>query len=175
MPNDCTDGGIEVDEAVLTELREHETQHGPHMIRVLERHHPEYHPGIPLELLNAYAERLGYDVALSDRDIERKTVDDESWREGDVYYRIGGNVSAYPPTWHERFDEGDLRALVEVMLEETGRTELRRDEVLLAAESIAGMDRRSSESLLTEYRESGRLEVEPYQNPEALVYLPEPG
>ncbi|WP_101295669.1 hypothetical protein [Halegenticoccus soli] len=171
-PNDTGDRAA-VDEAVLAELREHETQHGPHIVRVLERHHPEYHPGIPLELLNAYAERLGYDVELSDRDIERKTVDDAAWRDEDVYYRIGGNISAYPPSWHERFDEEEtLRSLVEIMREQTGKDAIERDDLLLAVESIAGLTRPESDGMLTEARERGELEVEPYQNPEALVFLP---
>lgn len=158
-----------VDERVLTELREHESWHGSYLLRGIERHHPETHPGIPLSLFDAYAEQLGYDVEQSHEDVAAKVVDDAEWVDDDAYYRVGDNVSAYPSSWHEAYAESGFRGLVLRMRSQMQR-DVRRDEVLLAAESIAGISRREADALLTEARKAKKVILQPRTNPEAFVY-----
>jgi hypothetical protein len=169
MASADTPGPGAVDETALAELRTHETWHGPHLIRGIERHHPETHPGIPLSLFDAYAERLGYDVARSRADVEAKLVDDTEWQSEGVYYRVGDNVSAYPTSWHDQYEEGDIRGLVATMRLQLDR-DVSRDELLRALESIAGVDRRTADAMLTEARKARRVIVQPRTNPEAFVY-----
>lgn len=169
MSSANTPGSNPVDEAALAELRTHETWHGPHLIRGIERHHPETHPGIPLSLFDAYAERLGYDVARSHADVEAKLVDDTDWQSENVYYRVGDNVSAYPPSWHDQYHESGIRGLVAIMRHQLDR-DVSRDDLLRALSSIAGVDRRTADAMLTEARKARRVVVRPRTNPEAFVY-----
>lgn len=169
MASSDTPGKNEVDDAALGELRTHETWHGPHMIRGIERHHPETHPGIPLSLFEAYAERLGYDVERSRADVEDKLVDDTEWQSDDVYYRVGDNVSTYPQRWHDQYHESGIRGLVAIMRHQLGH-DVRRDELLLAVGAIAGVDRRMADAMLTAARREQQVVVRPRTNPEAFVY-----
>lgn len=169
MMSTDTPGPNAVDETALAELRTHETWHGPHLIRGIERHHPETHPGIPLTLFDAYAERLGYDVDRSHADVEAKLVDDTDWQSADVYYRVGDHVSAYPASWHDQYEAGGLRGLIGTMRRQLGH-DVSRDELLRALGAIAGVDRRTADALLTDARKRKQVVVRPRTNPEAFVY-----
>lgn len=164
-----TPNPTKVDEAVLAELREHEAWHGSYLLRGIERHHPETHPGVPLSLFEAYAERLGYDVEQSRDDVEAKVVEDTEWVDDDAYYRVGDNISAYPQSWHEAYEASGLHGLVLTMRTQMQR-DVRRDEVLLAVESIVGMGRRGADALLTQARKAKEIALRPRTNPEAFVY-----
>lgn len=160
----------EVDREVFRELQAHETQHWPHIVRFVERHHPEYHPGVPEGLVDAYAAALDNDPEAENRNIGARLVDGDVWQSDEAYYRIGDNVSAYPASWHDRYAETEsLAALVEIMDEQMGR-DIVRNELLLALESIAGIERRRADGMLTAARRRGDVIVEPYTNPEAFVY-----
>lgn len=169
MASDNTPGSETVSEQALAELRSHETWHGPHLIRCIERHHSEVHPGIPLSLFDAYAEQLGYDAARSRADVEKKVVDDERWESDAVYYRIGDNVSAYPTTWHRQYERDGIRGLVMVMRQQLER-DVQRGDLLLALEAIAGVDRPTADAMLTTARREKLVVVQPRTNPEAFVY-----
>ncbi|SEO44098.1 hypothetical protein SAMN04487948_102433 [Halogranum amylolyticum] len=169
MTSTDTPGPGGVDDTALAELRAHEAWHGPNLIRGIERHHPETHPGIPLALFDAYAERLGYDVDRSHADVEAKLVDDTEWQSDAVYYRVGDHVSAYPASWHDQYEEGGLRGLVGEMRRQLGH-DVSRDELLRALGSIAGVDRRTADAMLTDARRRERVVVRPRTNPEAFVY-----
>jgi hypothetical protein len=164
-----TPGPNAVDDEALAELRSHEAWHGPYIVRSIERHHPETHPGIPLSLFDAYTERLGYDVERSRADVEERVVDEPDWQDDDVYYRVGNNVSAYPESWHSQYEESGIRGLVAIMRHQLGR-DVRRDELLLAVEAIDGVDRRMADAMLTAERKEKRVVVRPRTNPEAFVY-----
>ncbi|SFL00702.1 hypothetical protein SAMN04487950_1899 [Halogranum rubrum] len=169
MASDNTPDRERVNEQALAELRSHETWHGPHLIRSIERHHSETHPGIPLSLFDAYTERLGYDAIRSRADVEEKVVDDENWQSEAAYYRIGDNVSAYPVTWHRHYEDGGVRGLVGVMQQQLGH-DVQRGDLLLALEAIAGVDRPTADAMLTTARRERQVVVQPRTNPEAFVY-----
>ncbi len=159
-----------VDGEVFREFQSHETQHWPHIVRFVERHHPEYHPGVPEGLVEAYAAALDNDADAEEHDIEARLVDGAEWHSDEAYYRIGDNVSAYPASWHERYAETEsIAALVEIMDDQMGR-DIIRNELLLAMEAIAGLERRQADGMLTAARRRGDVIVEPYTNPEAYVY-----
>lgn len=154
------------------------------LVRYLERHHPVEGPGVPRDLVEAYAEELEYDPDRLRASLDHRLTDARTWQPGDRLYEVEGNLSIYPPSWHERLAEStDLSKYVEVMLEsvkapegvEVARSDrgVTQDDLITAVEIIAGMDRDSVQELLTDQRREGMVVLYAFQNPEEVVRLPE--
>jgi len=153
------------------------------LVEYLERHHPVEGPGVPRDLVEAYADELNYDRERFDTSLDDRLTDARSWQPGDRLYRIDGNVSVYPPLWHERLvDTTDLADYVDVMLEsvkapegvEVDRSDLgvSQADLLTAVEIIGEIDRGEAKSLLKNQRLEGSIVLYAFQNPEELVRLP---
>lgn len=174
-----------VDPDLVENLAHHDEYHTVReLVRYLERHHPVEGPGVPRELVEAYADELDYDRDRLTTALDERSTDSRTWEPGDRLYRVDGNLSIYPASWHERLaDTTDLAAFVEVMLEgvrapegvEVSRGDLgvQQDELVTAAEIIAEMDRDDVHGLLQAQRVAGDVVMYAFQNPEELVRLPE--
>ncbi|WP_423743432.1 hypothetical protein V5735_10240 (plasmid) [Haladaptatus sp. SPP-AMP-3] len=172
-----------VDEKLVDDLslRDREYQIDD-FVTYLERHHHGEEPGISMECLDAYADALGYDRDRTHALLEERLTDSSTWTPGNNLYRVGENVSVYPPSWHEQLsDTIDIAEYVRVMLEEkvaaTGRLPPARrgvpqPDVLTAIEIFADLDREMGEDLLKKQRQEGSIVVFASQNPEDLVRLP---
>lgn len=178
---------VSVETDLANELSHHDEYFtARELVRYLERHHPVEGPGIPGDLLEAYADELDYDRDRFDASLQDRLTDARSWQSGNRIYRIGDNVSIYPQSWHERLaDTTDLAEYVEVMLEsvrapdgvEMDRDDLgvAQDDLLTVVEIIGGMDRGEARSLLKNQRLEGAIVMYAFQNPEELVRLPKNG
>ncbi|MCO8253626.1 hypothetical protein NKF26_07410 [Haladaptatus sp. AB618] len=152
-------------------------------VRYLERHHHGEKPGLSRERIDAYADALDYDKDRTNALLEERLMDSETWMPGNNLYRVEGNVSIYPPSWHEQLDDTiDLVEYVRVMLAEkeakTGRLNpaqrgVPQPDMLTAIEIFADLDREMGEQLLQKQRQEGSIVIFASQNPEDLVRLPE--
>ncbi|UPV74120.1 hypothetical protein M0R89_16465 [Halorussus limi] len=174
--------------AVDTDLADELSRHDEYftareLVEYLERHHPVEGPGVPRDLVEAYADELEYDRERFDTSFEDRLTDARSWQPGNRLYRVSENVSIYPPSWHEQLaDTTDLSDYVDVMLEsvrapegvEVARGDLgvAQDELLTAVEIIGDVDRSTSKNLLKNQRLEGSLVLYAFQNPEELIRLP---
>ncbi|NEU56824.1 hypothetical protein [Halorussus sp. MSC15.2] len=154
------------------------------LVRFLERHHAVEGPGVPRDLVEAYAEELEYDLDRLRTSLDDRQTDARTWQSGERLYNIDGNVSIYPPSWHEQLaGTTDLPNYVEVMLESVRAPEgveidqsdlgVSQEALLTAVEIIGGIDRGSARELLRSQRLEGNLVLWAFQNPEELVRLPE--
>ncbi|WP_276300638.1 hypothetical protein [Halorussus lipolyticus] len=174
-----------VDSDLANELSHHDDYFtARELVRYLERHHTVEGPGVPGDLLEAYADELEYDRDRFDSSLENRLTDARSWQSGERLYRIGDNVSIYPQSWHERLaDTTDLAEYVEVMLESVRAPEgveieredlgVSQEDLLTAAEIIGEMDRAEARRLLKNQRLEGSIVMYAFQNPEEVVRLPE--
>lgn len=174
-----------VDSDLVEDLAHHDEYFtATELVRYLERHHPIEGPGVPRDLVEAYAEELDYDLDRLRTSLDDRLTDARTWQPGDRLYEVDGNVSIYPPAWHERLaDTTDLSTYVEVMLEsvkapegvEMDRRDLgvAQDDLVTAVEILAGLDRESARELLGDQRREGALVLYAFQNPEEVVRLPE--
>lgn len=174
-----------VDERLVDDLslRDREYQIDD-FIRYLERHHHGDEPGLSRELIDAYADALGYDREHTDVLLEERLTDSPTWIPGNNLYRVGENVSVYPSSWHEQLAGTiDLAEYVRVMLEGKIAGEGRRltraqrgipqPDILTAVEIFADLDHEMAEELLKKQRLEGTIVIYASQNPEDLVRLPE--
>ena len=178
---------VSVDSDLANELSHHDDYFtARELVQYLERHHPVEGPGVPRDLVEAYADELDYDRDRFDTSLDDRLTDARSWQSGNLLYRIDGNVSIYPAEWHDRLaDTTDLAEYVEVMLEsvrapdavEIEREDLgvSQDDLLTAVEIIGELDRGEARRLLKNQRLEGALVMYAFQNPEELVRLPSDG
>ncbi|WP_135828624.1 hypothetical protein [Halorussus halobius] len=154
------------------------------LVRYLERHHPVEGPGVPRDLVEAYAEELDYDRDRFETSLDDRLTDAETWQPGERLYEVDGDLSVYPPSWHQQLaDTTDLAAYVEVMLEsvrapegvevERDRLGIRQADLLTAVEIIADVDRSRAAQMLRDQRLAGDVVLYAFQNPEEIVRLPE--
>ena len=152
-------------------------------VKYLERHHHGEEPGLSRERIDAYADALGYDGERTTVLLEERLTDSRTWMPGNNLYRVGENVSIYPPSWHEQLaDTIDLAEYVRVMLAEkeakSGRLTpaqqgISQPDILTAIEIFADLDREMGEQLLAKQRKEGSIVIYASQNPDDIVRLPE--
>lgn len=175
---------VSVDPDLAENLSNHrESLSAREFVRYLERHHQAEGPGVPRELVEAYADELDYDRDRLTTSLDDRSTDSPTWQPGDRLYRIGGNLSIYPRSWHDRLaDTTDLSEFVEVMLEsvkapegvevERGDLGVTQDHLITAVEIIAEMDRDDIHDLVKDQRVAGDIVLYAFQNPEEIVRLP---
>ncbi|MFB6107908.1 MAG: hypothetical protein ABEJ82_03580 [Haloplanus sp.] len=176
---------VTVDDALVSDLSEHdEYVTARTLVETLERNHVAEGPGVPREVVDAYAEALEFDRERFDRSLAARVTEGRTWQPGDRIYEVDGNLSIYPESWHERLaDTTDLVDYVEVMVESVrapAGVEVPRDELgvvqeklITAVEIIGGLDRNAVRGLIKKHRLDGTLVLYAFQNPEELVRLPE--
>ncbi|WP_137287068.1 hypothetical protein [Halorussus salinisoli] len=176
---------VSVDTDLADELSHHDDFFtARELVQYLERHHPVEGPGVPRDLVEAYAEELEYDRDRFETSLDDRLTDARTWQPGDRLYRIDGNLSIYPVSWHERLaDTTDLSEYVNVMLEsvkapeavELDRSDLgvTQDDLLTAVEIIGEMDRGAARKTLKNQRLEGSIVLYAFQNPEEIVRLPQ--
>lgn len=162
-------------------------------VGLIEQDHPHEGPGVPRELLDAYAAAIVDDlgpfapfaVDQVDRLLDLHRTDSDVWLDSAVYEVEPDRISLYPPTWHERLrGETDPREYVVVMRDEIaaarGYTTRGRDapgvpkeQLIDAMVTLGGVDRHAATGRIREMRVNGDLLLFPFQNPEADVQLPE--
>lgn len=175
---------VEIDDRIVDDISVHdESFEFPDLVRYLERHHVDGEAGVARETIEAYARELGYDLDRLDDDIQSRLTDATSWEPGSKLYRVGDNLSVYPPSWHETLsDPSDLRPLIKRMQEEVEKSEgmwmtvtedgVSEHSVLLATEAIADIDRHKGERILKRHRQAGEIRTTADQNPEGTVRVP---
>lgn len=178
---------VSVDPNLVERLAHHdEYLTARELVQYLERHHPVEGPGIPRDLVGSYAEDLDYDRDRLLGSLDDRLTDARTWQSGERLYDVDGNVSIYPPAWHEQLaDTTDLSKYVEAMLEsvkapegvevDRNRLGIQQDDLLTAVEIIGGVDRSVARDRLRNQRLEGSLVLYAFQNPEEIVRLPEEG
>ncbi|SIQ66765.1 hypothetical protein SAMN05421858_0016 [Haladaptatus litoreus] len=172
-----------VDEQLVDDIAKHDRYYRiEDFVTYLERHLRD-EPGVPLSVIHAYADALGYERERTDELLEGRIVDSMTWVADDVFYRIGDGISIYPLSWHERLDGSrDVADYVRVMLDgreaagkefPKGERGIAQTDILTALEIMADVDRKDGEKLLREQRHQGDIVIYAYQNPEDIVRLPE--
>ncbi|WP_458191094.1 hypothetical protein [Haladaptatus sp. NG-WS-4] len=153
-------------------------------VKTIERHHHREKPGIPMELIDAYSDVLGYEREHTNTLIEDHLTDSTTWQPGISLYKINGNVSIYPLSWHEQLDDTDeIATFVQVMLESKLPSDgsapnpnmwgIPQEEILTAIEIMTDFDRETGRELIQKQRLEGKIVIYAFQNPEDLVRLPE--
>jgi len=154
------------------------------LVRYLERHHPVEGPGVPRDLVEAYAEALDYDADRFASSLDDRVTDARTWQPGDRVFEVDGNLSIYPASWHEELaDTTDLSDYVEVMLEsvrapegvtvDEDRLGVKQNDLVTAVEIIGKIDHGRARRLLRSQRLDGSIVLYAFQNPEEIVRLPE--
>lgn len=163
------------------------------VVGVIERFHAVEGPGVPRAVITVYVDefirRLGPRAPFSRESFARlldgRVADLDMWLPSTIYEVAPGRVSVFPPTWHRLLtgvhdpvrhvgvigedlaaargvDAGELLPPVPKQL------------LIDAMMILGGLDRPTASGVVTEARLSGRLVVEPFQNPEAIVWLATP-
>ena len=163
------------------------------VVSVIERFHAVEGSGVPRAVITAYVDefirRLGPGSPFSRerfaRLLDGRVADLDMWLPGTIYEVAPGRVSVFPLTWH-RVLTGvhDPVRYVGVIGEDLAAARGRDTGELLppvpkqllidAMMILGGLDRPTAGGLVTEARLGGRLAVEPFQNPEAIVWLATP-
>lgn len=173
-----------VDQDLVSDLARHDSAMTlTQLVRYLERHHPIEGPGVPRAVVEAYADELDYDSDRIAASFEDRLTDARGWQPGNRLYRVGENVSIYPPDWHERLAEttdvseyvsamvGSIRTPDGVEIDEV-QVGVSQADLLTAIEIIAGVDRETARRSLQSQRREGRVVMSAFMNPEEVVRLP---
>jgi hypothetical protein len=162
---------VDLKEAVVTQLEKHEeTMRLDDFVRWIETHHRESGPGVDLDLVEAYAEAVYFDVDLSA--IDDRLTDSDEWAPGHSIYEIGdGRISNYPAAWHEQLeDTDDIRDVIAVI--QNGVTEPEGDQrkavteergvpqpkLFRVCEAVAEIDKEAARERIKELRQNDEIE-----------------
>ncbi|MFD1599843.1 hypothetical protein [Halobellus rarus] len=163
------------------------------VVNIIERFHSVEGPGVPRAVITAYVDefirRLGPRAPFSQdrfaRLLDGRVADLDMWLPHTIYEVAPGRVSVFPPTWH-RLLAGvhDPAQYVGVIGEDlaaakgvgTGESlpPVPKQVLIDAMMVLGGLDRRTAGGFIKQARLNGRLVVEPFQNPNASVWLPTP-
>ena len=182
----------------MPELRDHVIDEAFHegdtlivndLVGLIERHHDDGYYGAPVDLVEAYVERLAeedsrYDPEGVSQALDEQTVDDESWVDADSLYDVGeGRVSKFPLGWHEALSgEEDVYELVTFVVDalpDEGRDAFAtggagegvpRQRLIEMGEILCGLSQAEVKRQLEELGEQGRIEVPDEQHPQGRVH-----
>lgn len=176
---------MELDDAVIEEAagRGDQLLAGT-LVKLVERHHDDPEPGVPLSLVEDYLDAL--DEGTVDAEQVRETLDihlaedREAPTEAAVYNVGEGRVSGYPAVWHDRLDpEDSLVAYVAVMTEtadspkSAASSGVSKDDLLEAAAVLSDRSREDARIELRDLRGDGVLVADADQHPRAGITLAE--
>ncbi|WP_435335373.1 hypothetical protein [Haloarchaeobius sp. TZWWS8] len=160
-------------------------------VRIIEEKHPREGPGVPREVLDAYAaaivDDLGgfapFTVEQMEWKLEAHVAADGVWEKSSLFEVGPGRISVFPVHWHARLhDETDPREYVAVMRDDlvsspdspASRQRLPRvpkQYLLDAMVILGGLDRREATGIVNDARKRGEVVLYPFQNPDAEVLL----
>ncbi|WP_135363643.1 hypothetical protein [Halosimplex halophilum] len=160
------------------------------VVDVIERFHGVAGPGVPRTVVRGYVtellDRLGprapYTVERFERILDGRITDLDLWIP-DALYEVGADrVSVYPAHWHRTLGGvRDPARYVEVIAADLAATKgaapddppppVPRHLLIDAMMVLGGTSRPAAGGLLQTARLDGRLVVEPFQNPEADVWV----
>jgi hypothetical protein len=167
------------------------------LVLLIERYDGNDGPGVTIDRVEAYAERLAAQDAPIKPDkirpaIEERLTDAEGWSadaaasgtwfgSGTLYEVGDGRVSTLPPRWHEELTgETDLTRYLEVILADTdggdfdsGGTDSGVPETLLvnAATVLGGLAPGQAREQLADLNERGVVTESADQHPNARIHL----
>ncbi|MFC7139290.1 hypothetical protein ACFQMA_05485 [Halosimplex aquaticum] len=164
------------------------------VVDVIERFHGVAGPGVPRTVVRRYvAELLGqlgprapYTVERFERILDGRITDLDLWLPDALYEVEAGRVSVYPAHWHRslggvrdpvRYVEviaADL-ATARVATPDAPSPPVPRQILIDAMMVLGGASRPAAGGVLQTARLDGRLVVEPFQNPEADVWVADAG
>jgi hypothetical protein len=175
---------VDLKEEVVSQLEKHEeTLQLDEFVRWIETHHREDGPGVDLDLVEAYAEAVYFDVDLSA--IDDRLTDSDDWESGKHLYDLGdGRISKYPPEWHERLaGTDDIRDVIELI--QTDVTEAEGDQreavteergvpqpkLLRVCKAIGGIDEEAARERIKELRQNDEIEEFASQHRDPTIRL----
>lgn len=149
-------------------------------------------PGVPRDVLAAYAERLAddRDVAFDVRgflgSVDDRLTSDQAWQGAEVLYRVEDDrISRYPARWHDELGGStDIRKFVAFLQEEVPEFEddlgrggagrgVPRQSLLDVVAAVGDLDRQEATAALEKARDRGEIVEDADQHPGASVYLAE--
>lgn len=179
---------VELNEHVLDEFGHRgDSLIAEEFLSLIERYHSSDGPGVDRSVVRAYAEALderGMSQLDSDEieaELDRKTVESETWA-GDGVYEVGDDrLSNYPAAWHDRLGGStDIVEFVETLtgvdppIGQTGAGSSVPEDVLIDIVAVVGgLDREEAKVRLEELRRDGPLAEDADQRPQAGVRLEE--
>lgn len=181
---------VELNEHVISEAaHEGRTMVPEQLFSLVERHHPHQEPGVPREVLEAYADGVEdtveyrFDADEFLREVDSQLTDSETWAGEDAFYRVDGRLSRYPARWHRELGgTTDVREYIAFLQDEEdgylddvslgGAGRGIPEQPLLDIVAIVGrVDREEAKEKLEELRDRGEVVEDADQHPNAGVYL----
>ncbi|SFR99201.1 hypothetical protein SAMN05216559_2169 [Halomicrobium zhouii] len=158
------------------------------VVEIVERYHAGGEPGVPRSLVLSYADhvlsdlgnRAPYSLTRFSALLDDRVTDAAFWLPNALYRTGPDRISVYPLSWHQRLDgvtdPVEYATVVGADLDrargiaDAGVASAVPKQLLLDAMTVMGpMDRRTAGGLLRDARLSGRIRVDPVQNPDADV------
>lgn len=158
------------------------------LLRLIERH--DTGPGVPEDRLDAYISALGdsgFDEAALRSGLSDQLSESDEWVDESTVYRLDGEISGFPPRWHEELDgEQDLSRYVATMSANVeggsagydfgGRGEGVPKKLLADTAIIfGGYTYEYALEELSRYRDEGLLTADADMHPSARIQLTEAG
>ncbi|WP_225333729.1 hypothetical protein [Halomicrobium urmianum] len=162
----------------------------PDVVNVIERFHTVEGPGVPRTLVTEYVaevlRRLGprapYTLQRFERLLDGRVTDLDMWVPHALFEVAPGRVSVYPARWHrELAGVRDPAPYVDVIRQDLAAARsvgpdgplpaVPKATLVEAMVVLGDLDQPTAASLVRDARLDGRIVVEPFQNPEALVWL----
>lgn len=160
------------------------------VVGVIERFHASEGPGVPRETITAYVtevfQQLGQRSPLTLEQftnlLENRVTELDMWLPNTLYEVAPGRLSTYPARWNKQLTgTQDPVPYVNVISEDVAAARgLDADRpvapvpkrlLIDAMITFGDLDRPTANRLITEGRLAGRIVVEPFQNPDADVWL----
>ena len=158
------------------------------LVGLVEKYHDDGHYGAPVDLAEAYVERLAREDSRFKPEEVRDAIDErlaegETWSDPDSLYDVGaGRVSRFPLSWHEALHgEDDVYEYVTFIVDalpEDGREAFQtggqgpgvpRQRLVEAGEILGGLSQGEVKHQLEELGNAGRVDVSDEQHPQGRV------
>lgn len=173
------------DDVIEQAFHEGETLIVNDLVGLIEKHHDDEHYGAPVDLVEAYVERLAEEDSRFKPEevreaIDEQTAEGETWSDPDSLYDVGeGRVSRFPLEWHETLSgEDDMYEYITYIVDalpEDGREAFQtggqgpgvpRQRLVEAGEILGGLSQGEVKHQLEQLGESGEIEVPDEQHPQ---------
>ena len=176
------------DDVIDQAFHEGETLIVNDLVGLIERHHDDGHYGVPVDLVEAYVERLAEEDSRYKPEgvreaVDEQTVDGEAWVDADSLYEVGdGRVSKFPLEWHEALGgEEDVYEIVTFIVDalpEGGRESfdtggagpgVPRQRLIDVGEILGGLSQDEVKRQLEQLGEADEIDVSTEQHPQGRV------
>ena len=177
------------DDVIDQAFHEGETLIVNDLVGLIEKHHHDDYYGVPVDLVEAYVERLAEEDSRYKPEGVREAIDEqvaegEAWVDADSLYDVGdGRVSKFPLEWHEALSgEEDVYEIVTFVVDalpDEGRDAFAtggagpgvpRQRLIDIAEIIGGLPQGEVKRQLEQLGEAGEIEVPSEQHPQGRIH-----